>query len=139
MVINHIGIVTKSLANSILQWKNTFGYVQSTEIVHNSVQQVNVVFMKKEKSIEIKLIEPSDESSPIYKFAKKGGGLHHLCFYSKDMDKTLGFMKNEKCLLISPPQPGEAFNNQNIAFILAQNNLNIELIDTLERAHIISE
>jgi hypothetical protein len=30
-----------------------------------------------------------------------------------------------------PPQPGEAFGNKDIAFFLANNNLNVELIDTL--------
>ena len=35
-----------------------------------------------------------------------------------------------------PPQPGEAFNNHDIAFLLARYGLNIELIDTEEKAGI---
>jgi hypothetical protein len=31
------------------------------------------------------------------------------------------------------PQPGEAFKNHPIAFMLAANNLNFELIDTTEK------
>jgi hypothetical protein len=35
--------------------------------------------------------------------------------------------------VLVPPQPGEAFNNHEIAFLLARYGLNIELIDTEER------
>ncbi|WP_244826054.1 hypothetical protein [Carboxylicivirga linearis] len=41
-------------------------------------------------------------------------------------------------MTISLPQPGEAFENENIAFLLAPGNLNIELIDTDKRAGIIN-
>ena len=37
------------------------------------------------------------------------------------------------------PQPGEAFNNHNIAFLLARYGLNIELIDTDEKAGLLTE
>lgn len=139
MVIDHIGIVTKSLDSSIKQWESTFGYSQYTEIVENTKQQVRIVFMRKKDSLEIKLIEPSSNSSPIYKFAMRGGGLHHLCFKSDNLNKSIDFLKSKNCLLVAPPQPGEAFDNNPIAFLLAQNNLNIEVIDTFERANMIVE
>lgn len=37
-------------------------------------------------------------------------------------------------ITLVPPQPGEAFNDHNIAFLLARSGLNIELIDTDEKA-----
>ena len=36
--------------------------------------------------------------------------------------------------MLVPPQPGEAFNNNKIAFLLAKYGLNIEIIDTDEKA-----
>ena len=95
--------------------------------------------MSKENSIQVKLIEPVNEQSPIYNFAKRGGGLHHLCFRTENMDEQINEfqkMKNEIRVIVNP-QPGEAFNNELIAFALAKNNLNIELIDTDERAGVI--
>ncbi|MCU4173901.1 VOC family protein [Carboxylicivirga sp. N1Y90] len=135
MNIDHIGVITKSIENSINQWTKTFGYKQATKLVNNTRQKVNVVFMKKEGSIDIKLVEPSCETSPIYKFAMRGGGLHHLCFKSDKLDNAVDFLTDNNCLLISKPQPGEAFENENIAFLLSANNLNIELIDTDKRAN----
>ncbi|MBS2100592.1 VOC family protein [Carboxylicivirga linearis] len=86
----------------------------------------------------MKLIEPTNETSPIYKFALRGGGLHHLCFKTDDIHTSIQNMNSQKCMTISLPQPGEAFENENIAFLLAPGNLNIELIDTDKRAGIIN-
>ncbi|MBN2486829.1 MAG: VOC family protein [Bacteroidales bacterium] len=140
MVIDHIGIVVKSMDEGIAQWTNVFGYAQMTGKVVNTLQQVTVVFMKKEGSLPVKLLEPVSEKSPIYGFAARGGGIHHICFKTDNLDKTIdtfGQMKNEVRILVKP-QPGEAFENENIAFALAKNNLNIELIDTDKRANIIA-
>ena len=60
MVIDHIGIVVKSIEEGISYWKKVFGYRQMTEIVINTRQKVNVVFLTKENSLLIKLIEPTD-------------------------------------------------------------------------------
>ena len=77
MVIDHIGIVVKSIEKGIEHWETIFGYTQMTEIVVNSRQRVKVVFLMKENSAQIKLIEPTDKSSPIYELAQSGSGLHH--------------------------------------------------------------
>ena len=130
MQIDHIGIVVMDMSSGINQWKNSFGYKQKTIETTNSKQKVKVVFMEKDNSTTIKLLEPLDETSPIYGFARRGGGLHHLCFKVDQMEHEISLLKENGLRLISPPAPGEAFGNENIAFLLAKNNLNIELIDT---------
>nr|WP_321409417.1 VOC family protein [uncultured Carboxylicivirga sp.] len=130
MKIDHIGIVVRSMEEGINQWKDNFGYSQMTKPTLNTRQKVNIVFMEKENSITIKLIEPSEDESPMFQFAKRGGGLHHLCFIVDELVQEIDILKNKGLFLISPPQPGEAFGNNNIAFLLGKDNLNIELIDT---------
>ena len=137
MIIDHIGIAVKSIEEGIRHWEKVFGYRQMTEVVTNTRQKVNVVFLKKENSMLIKLIEPTDETSPIYSFAQKGGGLHHLCFKTDDMGQELARLKDEGLRIITQPQPGEAFDNENIAFVFAKQGLNIEVIDTEKKAGII--
>jgi len=130
MVVDHLGIVVKSIEQGIEYWEKVFGYIQMTEIVINTRQKVKVVFLKKENSLLIKLIEPTDESSPIYKVAMKGGGLHHLGFHCKDINEEITRLKSFGLRVITNPQPGEAFENNQIAFLLGNQALNIELIDT---------
>jgi methylmalonyl-CoA/ethylmalonyl-CoA epimerase len=137
MRIDHIGIATLSLEKSINQWETAFGYRQITEVVENTRQRVNVVFLSKPDSVQVKLIAPTDKSSPIYTFAAKGGGLHHLCFKCDDMDAEIDRLTGLGMRVLAPPQPGEAFDNEKIAFLFAKQGLNIELIDTEKRANIL--
>lgn len=134
MIIDHIGIVVQSLERAIERWEDLFGYVKASDIIVNSRQRVRVVFLSKSGSVTVKLLEPSDPSSPVHIFARKGGGLHHLCFRCDDLKTQLPLLKTKGARLIVPPEPGEAFNNSEIAFLLADNNLNIELIDSMEKA-----
>jgi methylmalonyl-CoA/ethylmalonyl-CoA epimerase len=130
MVIDHIGIVVPSLEDGIKQWEDLFGYKKNSDIVVNTRQMVRVVFLAKKNSLTIKLIEPSEPASPVSAFARRGGGLHHLCFRCEDLNVEVPLLKNKGARFLVPPQPGEAFGNKDIAFLLAQYNLNVELIDT---------
>ncbi|ORC32637.1 hypothetical protein B4O97_15880 [Marispirochaeta aestuarii] len=137
MIIDHIGIVVKSVKDGIAHWEKVFDYKQKTEIVVNTRQKVKVVFLEKKGSILIKLIEPTDATSNVFAFSMKGGGLHHICFKCEDLSTEISELKKKGLRVIVKPEPGEAFENGDIAFIYARNNLNIELIDTDKKAKII--
>jgi len=133
MVIDHIGIVVPFLEQGIDQWELLFGYHQNSDIIRNTRQKVRVVFLSKPNSLMIKLIEPSAPDSPVYRVARKGGGLHHLCFRCSALQTEIPRLESQGARLIVPPQAGEAFKSRRIAFLLAGNNLNFELIDTAEK------
>ncbi len=133
MIIDHIGIVVSSLEEGIRQWERLFGYEKNSDIVVNTRQKVRVVFLSRPDSLTIKLIEPSEASSPVAAFAHRGGGLHHVCFRCDNMQTQIPLLKEKGARFVVPPQPGEAFRNHDVAFFLTENNLNIELIDTKEK------
>jgi methylmalonyl-CoA/ethylmalonyl-CoA epimerase len=133
MVIDHIGIVVRSLEDGLAQWETMFGYKKSSDIVLNTRQKVRVVFLSKTGSVMVKLVEPSEPDSPVSMFARKGGGLHHLCFRCATLAAQIPQLEGQGAKLVVAPQPGEAFNKHDIAFLLTRNNLNIELIDTAEK------
>jgi methylmalonyl-CoA/ethylmalonyl-CoA epimerase len=137
MKIDHICFAVKNLPEGIAYWERVFGYKQMTEMVENSLQKVKVVFLKKNESLTIKLIEPVEGNQSLLNFVNRGGGFHHLCFKCSDMDEKIVELNNQGLLTLVPPQPGEAFNNNKIAFLLARYGLNIELIDTDEKAGIL--
>ena len=134
MKIDHICFAVKNLDEGIAYWENVFGYRQMTEVVQNSLQKVKVVFLCKEESILVKLIEPEEDNQSLINFVNRGGGFHHLCFRVDNMETRLSELKGKGLLMLVPPQPGEAFNNHDIAFLLARYGLNIELIDSDEKA-----
>jgi methylmalonyl-CoA/ethylmalonyl-CoA epimerase len=129
VVVDHIGIVVRCLEEGITQWVSLFGYAKASDIVVNTRQKVRVVFLAKPNSLTVKLIEPTDSSSPVAAFAHKGG-LHHLCFRCDDLAVAVPALQAKGAVLLVRPEPGEAFGNNPIAFLMARNNLNLELIDT---------
>jgi len=137
MKIDHICFAVKNISEGISYWEDLFGYRQMTEVIVNSLQKVKVSFLCKEDSMLVKLIEPLAGNQSLVNFVNRGGGFHHLCFRVEDMDKQISELKEKGLLMLVPPQPGEAFNNHDIAFMLARNGLNVELIDTSEKAGII--
>ena len=137
MKIDHICFAVKNLGEGIAYWENVFGYRQMTEVIVNSLQKVKVTFLRKEESVLVKLIEPAEDNQSLINFVNRGGGFHHLCFRVDDMGKQLSELKEKGLLMLVPPQLGEAFNNHDVAFMLARYGLNVELIDTDEKAGII--
>lgn len=131
MIIDHIGIAVPSLENAMQVWETVFGYRKRSDIVLNTRQKVRVVFLAKEGSVPVKLIEPAGVDSPVFRAAQKGG-LHHLCFRCAALTAQIPLMEKHGARLVVPPQPGEAFNNHPIAFVMV-GSLNIELIDTPEK------
>src|SRR6185436_8530133 len=103
MVIDHIGIVVRSIEEGAEHWRRVFGYEPVTEIVVNTRQKVRVIFLRKMGSVEIKLIEPIDETSPISTFAKRGGGLHHLCMRCASVDEELARLNALGLRTLRPP------------------------------------
>jgi methylmalonyl-CoA/ethylmalonyl-CoA epimerase len=134
MTLDHIGIVVRSVSTAARDWERLFGYKPLTEVVENGRQKVKVVFLGKPGSLDIKLVEPMDASSPAAAAAARGGGLHHLCFRCENLTAELSRLTGEGARVIAPPQPGEAFENRDIAFVYGGHGLSIELIDTSCRA-----
>ena len=87
----------------------------------------------------MKLIEPVGSDSPIAAFTRQGGGLHHLCFRVDSVDSEVARLASMGMRTIAQPQPGEAFENEPIAFVYAGDGLNVELIDTDRRAGVLEE
>ena len=49
-----------------------FGYKQQTEVVANSRQEVKVVFLSKEDSLTVKLIEPLEQNHSLVSLSNEG-------------------------------------------------------------------
>ncbi|MES9969192.1 MAG: VOC family protein [Candidatus Thiodiazotropha sp.] len=138
MNIDHICIAVRSIDRAILRLTDIFGYEQKTIKITNTRQKVNVVFLEKENSLDIKLIEPTDPKSPLIESLKNGEGLHHICFKTdKCITEEITTLKNKGLRVLSDAEKGEAFDDELIAFMYAGFGLNIELIDTDKRRGLI--
>jgi methylmalonyl-CoA/ethylmalonyl-CoA epimerase len=132
--LDHVCLAVRQLAPARAMLERMFGYRARTEPVENTRQQVVVQFMSKPGSIDIKLIEPASLASPLVEFLKKsGGGLHHLAFRTESVKDGAADLAAKGARIIAQPQPGEAFDEADIAFAFTGLGLNVELIDTDKR------
>ena len=134
MIIDHVGIQVNSIEEGIKNWETIYEYTQMTEVVLNSRQNVKVVFMAKENSVLVKLFEPVNKKVPTTSPLQREG-LHHLCFKCDNLNAEIERLKKSGLRVVARPQPGEAFDNENIAFLYGKQGLNIELIETDRKAH----
>jgi methylmalonyl-CoA/ethylmalonyl-CoA epimerase len=132
--LDHICLAVRQLAPARAMLQRMFGYRPRTEPVENTRQQVVVQFMSKPGSVDIKLIAPASVASPLVDFLKSGGGgLHHVAFRTESVRDGVADLESKGARIIAQPQPGEAFDEAEIAFAFTGLGLNVELIDTDER------
>jgi methylmalonyl-CoA/ethylmalonyl-CoA epimerase len=131
--VDHIAVAVRSVEAAADRLSGLLGYTRTTEKVTNTRQHVNVLFLGKEGSLPIKLIEPSDADSPLCDFVRKGGGLHHVCFKVPDVEAACADLSARGARVITHPQPGEAFDDQLIAFLYLGLGLSVEVVDTERR------
>ena len=129
--LDHICLAVRRLGPARDMFQRMFGYEPRTEPVENTRQQVIVQFLRKAGSIDIKLIEPSSLESPLIDFIKRsGGGLHHLAMKTESVAAAVEDLESKRARILARPEPGEAFDEADIAFAFVGMGLNIELIDT---------
>ena len=127
------GLLSVHSEEGIQQWSDLFGYRKELGHCDKHETKSKGCLPVKKGSLSIKLVEPSEPASPVFLFARKGGGLHHLCFRCESLKVQIPLLEAKEAKFLVPPEPGEAFKNHDIAFFLAKNNLNVELIDTKEK------
>jgi methylmalonyl-CoA/ethylmalonyl-CoA epimerase len=106
--IHHVGIVVHRLADAYRFYRDTLGLPLVTEATLPD-QHVRAALLGAGES-EIELLEPLDPSSGIGRFlARRGEGLHHVCFETPDIVKTLTSLTDRHVELLDPaPRPGLA-------------------------------
>jgi methylmalonyl-CoA/ethylmalonyl-CoA epimerase len=86
--IHHVGVVVPNLDASLRFWRDTLG-LHLTRSATIEEQGVRAALLKVGES-EIELLEPLDAENGVGRFlARRGGGLHHVCFETDDVAREL--------------------------------------------------
>src|SRR5690606_28768661 len=96
---DHIGVAVKSLEEGFKIYK-TMGW-SDLDIEEVPTEKVKVGFIQFENNVNIELLEPTTDDSVIAKFlAKRGPGIHHICYRVKNIEKVMENLKNEGVRLL---------------------------------------
>ena len=111
--LNHIGVATPSIADSIAHFRDTMGATDIAEPFDLPEQGVKVCFVNTPThsgmdGTQIELIEPYDESSPINGFLAKNplGGQHHVCFEVEDIAAAREWFEGQGKRILGPTRIG---------------------------------
>ncbi|MBU2033491.1 MAG: methylmalonyl-CoA epimerase [Alphaproteobacteria bacterium] len=111
--LNHIGVATPSIADSIAHYRETLGATAISEPFDMAEQGVKVCFVDTPgagdtQGTQIELIEPLDANSPIHGFLAKNplGGQHHLCFEVADIAEARAWFEGLGKRILGPTRIG---------------------------------
>jgi methylmalonyl-CoA/ethylmalonyl-CoA epimerase len=112
--LNHIGVATPSIADSVVYYREVMGATSITEPFDLPEQGVKVCFVDTKSANEaldgtqIELIEPLDGSSPIHGFLAKNpaGGQHHVCFEVPDIEIARAWFEGLGKRILGPTRIG---------------------------------
>ena len=111
--LNHIGIATPSIADSIEFYRDVMGATQICEPFDLPEQGVKVCFVDTPtdsgmNGTQIELIEPLGESSSILGFIAKNpqGGQHHMCYEVPDIHEAKAWFEAQGKRVLGEPRIG---------------------------------
>lgn len=122
---HHIGLAVKSIKE----------VSPSSEIVTDPRQDVSVAFVVV-NGVEIELIEPCSDNSPITESLNKGIKFLHICYTVSDVEMAIKECREHGFHCITRPVPAVAFDNRRIAWVYS---IKYGLVELLEDPKICAE
>ncbi|HXE84622.1 MAG TPA: methylmalonyl-CoA epimerase [Gemmatimonadales bacterium] len=84
--VAHVGIAVASIAEALPFYRDVLGLAPGHPETADGATIVSLRF----GPVDVELLEPSDPASPVAKFlAKRGPGIHHVCYRVPDLDTAL--------------------------------------------------
>ncbi len=136
--LNHVGVATPSIADSVRLYRDVLGATRIGEPFDLPAQGVKVCFIDT-PTAQIELIEPYDETSPITGFLAKNpkGGQHHVCFEVADIQAAVAEMRARGVTLLGAGEPRIGAHGTPVVFLHPHDmgGVLIELMETPKGDH----
>jgi methylmalonyl-CoA/ethylmalonyl-CoA epimerase len=136
--LNHVGVATPSLDDSIALFRDMLGATDITEPFVMEEQGVRVCFVNLPNS-QIELLEPWGEASPVRNFLEKNpkGGQHHVCFEVPDIIAARDDMQAKGATVLNGGVPRIGAHGVPVIFVHPKNmgGVLVELMATPGGAH----
>jgi methylmalonyl-CoA/ethylmalonyl-CoA epimerase len=113
--INHVAVVVDDMDKALQFWRDALG-MDLHELRDVPAEKSQVAFLPLAGS-EVELVKPTSDDSGIAKYlAKRGPGMHHICFEVDDIDGMMAQLKSRKIRFINE-EPRLAADGKKYAFI----------------------
>jgi len=125
--VAHIGIAVSSITEALPFYRDILGLSPGPAETADGATIVSLRF----GGVDVELLEPSDPASPVAKFlAKRGPGIHHVCYRVPDLDAALRRCREAGYQLVDDA-PRHGAGGRRIAFLhpKATNGILLELTE----------
>lgn len=131
--LHHVGFAVASISQIGAAFARSIGANWDGAIIHDPLQEARVCFLRcaGPETPAVELVEPAGESSPLFKFIAKGGGLHHVCYEVSSLEAQLAQSRRAGNLIVKQPLPAVAFGGRRIAWIFTQQKLLVEYLERI--------
>ena len=111
--VAHVGIAVPSIAHALAFYRDILGLEPGQPESADGATIVGLTL----GDVQVELLEPRDTDSPVAKFlARRGPGIHHICYRVPDLDRTLERCRAAGYRLVDE-QPRRGANGRRIAFL----------------------
>jgi len=126
---HHVGVAVRDLSKAIPVYKSLFEYELTSGPFDDPIQNVSVCFLSRgEGDTVLELVAPLGPNSPIDRTLKKGGGPYHVCYQVPDINIAIAYLTEQGSFLLSGPVPAVAFEMREIAWLMTEVDLLVELV-----------
>jgi len=111
--VAHVGIAVASLAEALPFYRDVLGLVPGRPETADGATIVSLRF----GDVDVELLEPADPGGPVAKFvARRGPGIHHVCYRVPDLDAALARCRAAGYRLVDET-PRSGAGGRRIAFV----------------------
>jgi len=111
--VAHIGVAVPSIADALPFYRDVLGLTPGPPETADGAVIVSLAL----GDVRIELLEPHDPAGPVARFlAKRGPGIHHLCYRVPDLDAALERCRAAGYLLVDQT-PRRGAGGRRIAFL----------------------
>ncbi len=129
--LHHLAVVVADITRSAQFYEKLLNITPVSQIVHDQQQKVHIQFLAGPAlgDLQIELLAPDSDESPVASALKKGGGPNHLCFEVAEFEKTLELAREQGCRLIAQPVQALALAKRRIAFVFTPDQQIVEFLE----------
>jgi len=130
-VFHHIGVAVRDIQKAIPIYRDLFGYQLTSGPFNDPIQKVSVCFLSRgDGDMAIELVAPLGPDAPVAGMLKRGGGVYHICYQVPNIRASIEHLTEKGSKLISGPDPAVAFNQKDIAWLMTEPGLLVELVES---------
>lgn len=118
------------MAEAADRYRGRFAYRCRTGVIHDPVQMAHVQFLEVAGDpVFVELVCPDGPDSRLQNAAARGGGIHHVCYATADIDAACVNLRRNGMSLVRAPAPAVAFHGRRIAWLMDRGRVLTELVE----------